>query len=174
MPRLHSMSEYRWFTPGDAPPVGPRIEGVSDADEALLRRRSLRITEAVRQLVADGNQPQPGISADLYRRHLEEWVPAYGPTDERTVCRKVVTFMRGEQKETSIFDVHILNKNGIDKAETIAKIFRGALKDLEFLCDNEHAGREMAIVRTKLQEACFFAKRAMALDPVNQSEKSGG
>jgi hypothetical protein len=37
---------------------------------------------------------------------------------------------------------------------------------LEELCDSN--SREMAIVRAKLEEAAFFAKKSMAVNPVNQ------
>lgn len=65
-----------------------------------------------------------------------------------------------------MFDVHILNEKGIEKARSLERAFKGFLERLEFTCGAE--GREMAIVRTKLQEASFFAKRAMALDSANQ------
>lgn len=64
------------------------------------------------------------------------------------------------------FNVHILNESGIAKAKGIAEVYSRALDDLERLCGAD--GREMAIVRTKLQESAFFAKRAMAVRPENQ------
>ena len=64
------------------------------------------------------------------------------------------------------FDVHMLNESGIAKARAIAETFSAALTDLESQCGSD--GREMAVVRTKLQEAAFFAKRAMAVRPENQ------
>jgi len=64
------------------------------------------------------------------------------------------------------FQVHVLNGVGIDKAREIADGFSAFLENLETVCGD--AGREMAIVRTKLEEACFFAKKAMASRPVNQ------
>ena len=63
------------------------------------------------------------------------------------------------------FDVHLLNDMGVRKATRIAVIFSRSLEELETVCGAD--GREMAIVRTKLQEACFFAKRAMAANPEN-------
>lgn len=63
------------------------------------------------------------------------------------------------------FQVHILAENGIDKAKEIAAIFDTALNDLKEVCPE---GRSFSIVKTKLEEACFFAKKAMASDPVNQ------
>jgi hypothetical protein len=64
------------------------------------------------------------------------------------------------------FSVHILNGDGIAKANQIAQDFSELLSNLETTCGSD--GREMAIVRTKLQEAAFFAKRAMAIRPENQ------
>lgn len=64
------------------------------------------------------------------------------------------------------FTVHMLNDQGKKKAVAIAEEFSAALTLLEALCGKD--GREMAIVRTKMQEAAFYAKRAMAMNPENQ------
>jgi len=66
-----------------------------------------------------------------------------------------------------MFDVHVLNEKGIEKARRLQSKFEAFLQDIEDVCGAE--GREMSIVRTKLQEASFFAKRAMAMDPKNSS-----
>jgi hypothetical protein len=66
------------------------------------------------------------------------------------------------------FDVHILNPAGIASARDIASGFSILLNDLEAICGKD--GREMALVRTHLQEAAFFAKRAMAMRPENQNK----
>ena len=60
------------------------------------------------------------------------------------------------QKE---FKVHMLNEAGKAKARAIAEAFDACLTQLVGLCP---PGREMALVRTKMEEACFFAKKAMA------------
>lgn len=67
------------------------------------------------------------------------------------------------------FNVHLLNEEGKVKANIIAFVFTDTLNRLEDedVCGSE--GREMAIVRTKLQEAAFYAKRAMAVRPENQA-----
>lgn len=57
------------------------------------------------------------------------------------------------------FAVHMLNETGKTKAQEIAQTFDVCLEKLVELCP---PGREMALVRTKLEEACFFAKKAMA------------
>lgn len=66
----------------------------------------------------------------------------------------------------SEFSVHLLNESGIAKATAIAETFSRCLSDIEGHCGGD--GREMAIVKTKMQEAAFFAKRAMAVRPENQ------
>lgn len=64
------------------------------------------------------------------------------------------------------FDVHVLNPEGMKKARDLARSFSALLNEVEEICGSE--GREMALVRTHLQEAAFFAKRAMAMRPHNQ------
>lgn len=66
------------------------------------------------------------------------------------------------------FEVHMLNDIGKKKAGNIASSFDTLLKYLEDENVCTPLGREMAIVRTKLEEACFFAKKAMAKQPDNQ------
>ncbi len=64
------------------------------------------------------------------------------------------------------FEVHMLNESGIDRAKNIAMKFNELVDDLQGL--GISGGREAAIMRTKLEEACFFAKKAIANDPINQ------
>lgn len=64
------------------------------------------------------------------------------------------------------FQFHALNPEGASKAGQIALAFDDLLEELVTLCP---AGRELSIVRTKLEEASFFAKKAMAGDPANQA-----
>lgn len=64
-----------------------------------------------------------------------------------------------------LFGVHRLNEEGMKKAEMIAVTFDDCLRELAGICP---AGREFSIVRTKLEEAAFFAKKAMANVPENQ------
>ncbi len=75
--------------------------------------------------------------------------------------------MDGEIKNKE-FQVHLLNEQGIEKAKGIAKVFDGCINTLLGQPIQLPQGRELAIVRTKLEEACFFAKKAMANDPSNQ------
>lgn len=63
------------------------------------------------------------------------------------------------------FEVHKLNVLGLGRASAIAEIFDATLIAIKLLCP---AGRELSIVATKLEEACFFAKKAMACETSNQ------
>lgn len=65
------------------------------------------------------------------------------------------------------FQVHMLNDEGKRKAKLIAEAFDECLTKLTSICPT---GREMSIVRTKLEEGCFFAKKSMANDPGNTVE----
>lgn len=74
------------------------------------------------------------------------------------------------------FKVHRLNAAGLAKADQIACVFEQALAQLRTLFTpmvdgvavTSFAAREQALVVTKLQEACFFAKRVIALDEAMQ------
>ena len=55
------------------------------------------------------------------------------------------------------FEVHLLNPSGIAKAREIAAAFDQLLDTLDTICS---ASREYSIVKTKLEEASFFAKKS--------------
>jgi hypothetical protein len=57
------------------------------------------------------------------------------------------------------FAVHMLTEEGKKHAKEIAEAFDACLTRLEVVCPD---GRHMSVVKTKLEEACFFAKKAMA------------
>lgn len=69
----------------------------------------------------------------------------------------------------SEFQVHILNEDGAAKAKRIALLFDDLLTSLETYCK---PGRELALVKTKLEEASFFAKKSIANNPDNQKVTS--
>ncbi len=80
-----------------------------------------------------------------------------------------------------MFEVHRLNAAGLDKAEKLRVAFQSALDQIEILCgavcrsgerveSRGNNGRELALVRTHLETASFYAKRAMALCPENQEK----
>ena len=57
------------------------------------------------------------------------------------------------------FQVHMLTEDGKAKALAVAQAFDECLEKLKAVCPE---CRELSIVKTKLEEACFFAKKAMA------------
>lgn len=65
------------------------------------------------------------------------------------------------------FATHKLNSDGIDRAEIIANVFDTALRRLEEVVITTDT-REFSIVKTKLEEACFYAKKSMAMKKENQ------
>jgi hypothetical protein len=66
------------------------------------------------------------------------------------------------------FQVHKLNESGMAAAKTLAEGFSKLLDQVEEQCQGGD-GRCLAIVRTKLEEACFFAKKSLASAPGNQA-----
>lgn len=68
-----------------------------------------------------------------------------------------------------LFAFHKLNAVGQKKAQDLAISFDVMLRDIEQI--SPLGGREGAIVRSRLEEACFYAKKAMALQAVNQVEE---
>lgn len=78
------------------------------------------------------------------------------------------------------FEVKVLNPTGVQKAKDIAEAFDTLLNKVVELTTPPglQAGvkalntRELAIVRTKLEEASFFAKKAMSLVPEYQKTKA--
>lgn len=76
---------------------------------------------------------------------------------------------------SELFGGHKLNETGEIKALSLAGLFDDTLRIASGLMGpkvntaaNPNIARELAIVRTKLEEACFFAKKAMAMQPENQ------
>lgn len=67
-----------------------------------------------------------------------------------------------------LFEVHRLNEEGLRKADNLARTFDTLLTHLKTLCPENT--REFSIVKTKLEEACFFAKKSLAMNPVNQQK----
>ena len=63
------------------------------------------------------------------------------------------------------FAVHMLNDAGKSKAHSLAEAFSSLLDTIEGMLP---ASRELSLVKTHLQEASFFAKRGMAMNPSNQ------
>lgn len=66
------------------------------------------------------------------------------------------------------FQYVALNEQGRRKAAELAEDFTEFQEQLEKVVP---PGRYLAIVKTKLEEACFFAKKGMATQAVNQSKE---
>jgi hypothetical protein len=66
-----------------------------------------------------------------------------------------------------LFKGTAFSNEGLDKAATISEGFTRLLQTLEDVCPK---GREMAIVRTKLEEASFYAKKSLASVEANRAE----
>jgi hypothetical protein len=73
-----------------------------------------------------------------------------------------------------LFEVHKLNDRGLAQAKAIAAAFDTLLSQLSSLCSGNT--REFSIVKTKLEEACFFAKKSMAnlVDNQDRAQAAGG
>jgi len=65
-----------------------------------------------------------------------------------------------------LFQVHKLNPGGQTKAAFVASAFDDLLSNIQGHCPVNT--REFSLVKTHLEEACFFAKKAIANDPANQ------
>lgn len=63
------------------------------------------------------------------------------------------------------FQVHRLNPTGLTKADDIAHGFDELLEQVRTWLPD---GRELSLVRTHLEQACFFAKKGMAKQTINQ------
>lgn len=79
------------------------------------------------------------------------------------------------------FQVHKLNPIGLAQCELVARLFDDFLTELEKILLNpqlldsnksvSHLDKRLeAIVRTKLEEACFFAKKSIATQECNQKD----
>lgn len=74
-----------------------------------------------------------------------------------------------------LFTFHKLNATGQQRARDVASLFSRLVEELFDVAhgpigspSEADARRCSAIVKTKLEEACFFAKKAMALQSANQ------
>jgi len=70
-----------------------------------------------------------------------------------------------------LFQVHTLNDDGINKARAMAEDFSALVSKLQIILgDGGVKSREFSLVKTKLEEAAFFAKKAMANQLENQTK----
>lgn len=66
-----------------------------------------------------------------------------------------------------LFGSTALSNLGLEKATEISKAFTALLNTLEDLCP---MGREFSIVRTKLEEASFYAKKSLRTHEPNRAQ----
>lgn len=78
-------------------------------------------------------------------------IPAQQRADEETIMPVL-----------PIFGYRQLNESGQNGSTIVARVFSETLRALGRVCP---PGREFSIARTKLEEACMFAKKAISLDP---------
>lgn len=65
-----------------------------------------------------------------------------------------------------LFQSHKLNPGGLAKVEFTKNAFDDLLSNIKAHVPLQT--REFSIVKTKLEEACMYAVKAIALDPANQ------
>jgi hypothetical protein len=71
--------------------------------------------------------------------------------------------------KSKLFQVHLLNEQGIEKAKELAVAFDALYDRLETLVGAVGVNtREFSIVKTQLETASFYAKKAMASQAENQ------
>ena len=63
------------------------------------------------------------------------------------------------------FKTHLLNEQGQGQARNIGRLFDETLNALVIMGVD---GRYLSLVTTKLEEACFFAKKSIAVKQGNQ------
>lgn len=66
-----------------------------------------------------------------------------------------------------MFDSYEMNERGREQLAVIHDAFNKLLAEVHII-DN---GRERSLMLTKLQEACWYARRSIALDVKNQKVK---
>lgn len=93
-----------------------------------------------------------------------------GNLDHAELLLKHIYFGEYATMPRDEFAVHMLNDVGKEKAGALAILFSDCLGAVESIVGSQ--GREMAIVRTKMEEASFFAKKGMAVQPGNQQQAS--
>lgn len=67
-----------------------------------------------------------------------------------------------------LFEVHLLNESGIEKAKRLASAFETLITELRAICPES---REFSISKTHLETASFYAKKAIAMLPENQKQQ---
>jgi len=68
-----------------------------------------------------------------------------------------------------MFKTHVLNEEGTRRAKAVGESFDALLdRMIELTADGDP--RCIAVMRSNLEVACFYAKKAIAISPVNQRD----
>lgn len=70
-----------------------------------------------------------------------------------------------------VFEFFKLNPAGVERAALLATEFDSFYARIRELIGTPASGstRELAIVRTNLEAACMYSKKALAMNPANQA-----
>lgn len=68
---------------------------------------------------------------------------------------------------SDLFKTHQLNEDGVRKAQGVGEAFDSLLT---FVAANCPEGRELALAKTHMENACYWVKKAIARLPANQAE----
>ena len=92
---------------------------------------------------------------------IKGWVsyPEHTVIDLKT---KEMTLVKNVNPE---FETHKLNVRGVEMVNFLSEKFNDLLNEVQFVLSPE--GREIEIVRQKLEEACFFARKGASKQPEN-------
>lgn len=118
---------------------------------------------AIEQRYAELNDERVEVVRRLRRRPTDRDEQRLKEIDATRVLLGLKSFSK-EPKMHKEFAVHMLSDAGKERARAVAQEFDELLSALEAICP---PGRELALVRTKLEEACFFAKKSLTSNPEN-------
>jgi hypothetical protein len=74
--------------------------------------------------------------------------------------------MNDSHIKNPLFATHLLNADGLTKAMRISLAFTELYNELKLITPQD--SREWSLAQTRLEEACFFAKKAMAVRDENR------
>lgn len=153
-----------------------KIKSIQDPNNATDGSRLLYFEESgYLPICVDGDymrkhSPQVGGYFVVYADGYKSWSPSKAFEEGYSPMSLAPPPMFGGQAQDEqdimlvlpVFGYRQLNETGQLRATQVARIFSEALRALERCCP---PGREFSLVRTKLEEGCMFAKKAIAVDP---------